>query len=209
MKIPSLGEANSMLLEAEKQNPGPWVGHSLSAAHTAQAIASHYPGLQSETAFILGLLHDIGRRAGVGDMHHILDGFHFLIQLGYDDAARVSITHSFPVKNIHAMEGQWEDCTAVELEFIEDYLNKIEFNEYDRLIQLCDSIALPEGYCLMEKRFVEVALRHGVNEYTLLRWKAYMQIQSDFEKILGEAIYNLLPGVVDNTFRIKIHPVEE
>jgi hypothetical protein len=61
----------------------------------------------------------------------------------------------------------------------------------------------------MEKRFVEVALRHGVNEYTLLRWKAYMQIQSDFEKILGEAIYNLLPGVADNTFRIKIHPVEE
>jgi len=142
-------------------------------------------------------------------MHHVLDGYHFLMQLGYDDAARVSITHSFPVKNIRAIPGQWEDCTAAELEFIEEYLKKIEFNEYDRLIQLCDAIALPEGYCLMEKRFVEVALRHGVNEYTLRRWKAYMQIQSDFEKILGETIYNLLPGIADNTFRIKIHPVEE
>ena len=208
MKIPSLGEANSMLLEAGKRNPGPWVGHSLSAAKAAQAIASHYPGLHPETAFILGLLHDIGRRAGVSDMHHVLDGYHFLVQQGYEDAARICITHSYPVKNIYAIEGQWE-CTAEELDFIQDYLNKIEFNEYDRLIQLCDAIALPEGYCLMEKRFVEVALRHGVNEYTLQRWKAYMQIQSDFEKIMGKSIYNLLPGVEDNTFRIKIHPVEE
>jgi len=203
MKIPSLSEANSMLLEAKKSNPGPWVGHSLSAANAARAIADRCPALHSETAFILGLLHDIGRRAGGGDMHHVLDGFQFLSQLGYEDAARICITHSFPIKNIHAIEGKWKDCTAMELESIQDYLNKIEFNDYDRLIQLCDAIALPDGICLMEKRFVDVAFRHGLNEYTLMRWKAYMQIQNDFEAVLGESIYDLLPGVVDNTFRIK------
>jgi hypothetical protein len=207
MKIPSLSDARSFVADAEKRNPGPWVGHSLSAGKAAQAIASHHPGLDSETAFILGLLHDIGRRAGVSDMHHVLDGYHFLAQLGYEDAARICITHSFPVKDIHAVEGKW-DCTAAELEFIQDTLDRIEFNEYDRLIQFCDAVALPEGYCLMEKRFVEVALRHGVHEYTLQRWKAYLQIQSDFEKILGESIYNLLPGVVDNTFRIKLFPIQ-
>ncbi|MGA2490433.1 MAG: hypothetical protein ABSF99_09680 [Anaerolineales bacterium] len=40
----------------------------------------------------------------------------------------------------------------------------------------------------MEKRFVRVALRHGVHEYTVQRWEAYLQIQSDFEKVLGESI---------------------
>ena len=208
MKIPSLSDAQSFLVEAEKRNPGPWVGHSLSAARAAQSIAGHHPGFHSESAYILGLIHDIGRGTGVSDMHHVLDGYYFLAQMGYEDAARICITHSFPLKNIHAVEGEW-DCTAAELEFIQDYLDRIEFNEYDRLIQLCDAIALPEGYCLMEKRFVEVALRHGVHEYTFQRWRAYLQIQSDFEEMLGESIYSLLPGVEDNTFRIQILPVEE
>jgi hypothetical protein len=208
MKIPSLGDARSFVAEAEKRNPGPWVGHSLTAARAAEAIAGRYPGLDSETAFVLGLLHDIGRRAGVTDMHHLLDGYYFLVQLGYEDAARICITHSFPVKNIHAVEGEW-DCTAAELEFIQDYLERIEFNEYDRLIQLCDAVSLSEGCCLMEKRFVEVALRHGVHEYTIQRWKAYLQIQNDFEKILGLSIYELLPGVVDSTFRLRLLPSKE
>jgi len=203
MKILSLEEATTILAEAEQRNPGAWVNHSLFTAKAAEAIALGYPGLHSETAFILGLLHDIGRRAGVSDMRHVLDGYHFLAQLGYEDAARISMTHSFPVKNAQAMVGQW-DCTSSELEFIQSYLNGIEYDEYDRLIQLCDSLALPSGFCLIEKRLVDVALRHGLNEYTLPRWKAYLNIQIEFEQVLNKSIYDCLPGVVENTFRINL-----
>ena len=203
MKIPSLEEASALLAEAEQRNPGAWVSHSVFAAKAAQAIALGYPGLDPQTAFIMGYLHDIGRREGVTDMRHVLDGFNYLTRQGYEDAARVCLTHSFPVKDVQAMVGQW-DCTASELEFIQGYLDGIECDGYDRLIQLCDALALPSGFCLIEKRLVDVALRHGLNEYTIPRWKAYLNIQNEFEKVLNKSIYDCLPGVVDNTFRVNL-----
>ena len=204
MKIPSFDEATAMLAEAEQRNPGAWVSHSRFAAKAAEAIASETPGLEPQTAFILGCLHDIGRREGVTHMRHVLDGFNFLAGQGFEDAARVCLTHSFPIKNVEAIPGAWEDCSLTELEFIQGYLDRIEYNEYDKLIQLCDALALPSGYCLMEKRLVDVTLRYGTNEYTLLRWKAYMNIKNEFEQILKKSIYDCLPGVVENTFRSNL-----
>jgi HD superfamily phosphohydrolase YqeK len=44
-------------------NPGPWGNHSRTAAHCAEKIAK-YSGMDSEKAYVLGLLHDIGRKFG-------------------------------------------------------------------------------------------------------------------------------------------------
>lgn len=68
------------------------------------------------------------------------------------------------------------------------------------LTRLCDAIALPTGYCLIEKRLTDVALRHGVNDFSVPRWKAFINIQKDFEGVIGQSIYKVLPGVVENTF---------
>ena len=76
----------------------------------------------------------------------------------------------------------------------------IEFDEYDRLIQLCDAVALPSGFCLVEKRLMDVAFRYGVNEISVPRWKAYLEIQKEFEGVIGHSIYKVLDGVVENTF---------
>ena len=103
------------------------------------------------------------------------------------------------MKHINSVAGKW-DCTKQELDFLEEYLSKIEFDEYDRLIQLCDAIALPSGYCLIEKRLMDVALRHGVNEFSVPRWKAFLEIQNEFEGAIGQSIYKVLDGVVENTF---------
>jgi hypothetical protein len=207
VKIPSLGDAQSLIAEAEKRNPGPWVQHSLFTAQAAQAIASHHPKLHPETAYVLGYLHDIGRREGVTGMRHVLDGYHFLMREGYEDAARICLTHSFPVKKADAIEGKW-DWPATEFEFIQEYLDRMEYNEYDKLIQLCDAMALSSGYCLIEKRFVDVALRHGIGQYTLLRWKAYLNLQDEFEKAINMSIYACLPGIVKNTFGVSLPAVE-
>ena len=85
-----------------------------------------------------------------------------------------------------------------------DYLSETEYTDYDRLIQLCDALALPSGCCLMEKRMVDVALRYGVNEYTVPKWEAVLQIKAGFEDVLGRSIYELLPDVVENTFGVKL-----
>lgn len=54
----------------------------------------------------------------------------------------------------------------------------------------------------MEKRLVDMAIRGGVNENTLPRWKSTMEIQKYFEEKIGKSIYSLLPGVVENTFKL-------
>jgi len=199
LSVPTLEEAVCLMKEAECRNPGPWVQHSFFAAQAAQLIASHCPSLDPSLAYRLGLLHDIGRREGVSDMRHALDGYFYLAEAGYHAAARICMTHSFPLKNVYAISGEW-DCSQAEIDFANDFLKNIEYTQYDRLIQLCDAVALPTGFCLIEKRLVDVALRRGVNPYTVDKCKAFLQLQREFEQTIGRSIYEILPDVVANTF---------
>ncbi len=203
MKIPTRMETEAFIAEAQNINPGQWVEHSCYVARAAEAISQHHPTLDPETAFVVGYLHDIGRRAGVADMRHTIDGYSFLKEKGLDDAARICMTHSFPIKDIRSVAGKW-DCTRQELRFIEDYVAQVEFDDYDRLIQLCDALALPTGFCLIEKRLMDVALRYGTNKYSVPRWKAYLNLQKEFEKAIGQSIYKVLPGVIENTFGVDL-----
>ena len=199
MNIPTLQQAEAYLAEAETLNPGPWADHSRNAAIAAEAIAQHHPALDPETAYILGLLHDIGRREGITNMRHALDGYNFMLAEGYLDVARICMTHSFPVPKVEVFAGGW-DCTEDELRIVREYLAEVEFTPYDRLIQLCDTLALPSGLCLMEKRFVDVVMRYGFNDYTLEKWRAFIAIQQEFDAAIGRSIYSVLPGVVKNSF---------
>lgn len=151
---------------------------------------------------MLGLLHDIGRRGAVGvpDVRHILDGYTHLTALGYEDAARICLTHSFPIKDVNAFVSPWMGLET-EKQWTQRYLDGIEYTPYDRLIQLCDSIALPHGPVLVEKRFVDVALRHGVNAFTVEKWRAFLAVKEEFDAAVGGSIYDVLDGVIENTFR--------
>lgn len=64
-------------------------------------------------------------------------------------------------------------------------------------------IALPEGFVLMEKRMVDVALRHGTHAHIVGKWKATFQIKDAFEARMGRTIYSLFPHVVENTFGMR------
>jgi hypothetical protein len=203
MSIPTLAEAQHFLAEAAQLNPGPWVQHSQYVAQAARLIAAEVPGLDTERAEILGLMHDIGRRFGVTDMRHVLDGYRFLAERDFEDAGRICLTHSYPFPNAHSGSSTWDGC-AEEFAFLQSYLDRISYNEYDRLVQLCDALALPSGFCLVEKRLLDVTLRYGFNVYTLDKWKAILQIQRHFEEAIGQSIYDLLPGVVENTFLARI-----
>lgn len=192
--LPTIEEAQELLNEAERLNPGEWVPHSLFVSRAAAAIATAMPGMDADAAYILGLLHDIGRRDGVMDVRHALTGYRYLMDLGYSTPARICITHCFPLQNIRAVGDNW-DGTSQELDFIAAYIHKLEYNHYDRLIQLCDALAKPDGFCLLEQRFVDVALRRGINDFTLDRWRATFEIQRMFEAECGVSIYQLLPGL--------------
>ena len=62
------------------------------------ALKGLYPFLcedmDSEKAYIMGLLHDIGRFEGVRGMHHTIAGYDLMMQKGYPGDATVTVCHS-------------------------------------------------------------------------------------------------------------------
>ncbi len=199
MNLPSPTVAENLLAEAEQLNPGRWIPHSQHVGQAARAIATADGELDPDRAYVCGLLHDIGRRAGRTSMRHAIDGYHFLTGKGYDETARICLTHSFALQNTNAVFGRW-DCTAEERAFVDRYIADVEYTPHDRLIQLCDALALPSGYVLIEKRLMDVALRYGVNEFAVDKWRAVFGIKESFEERIGHSIYEALPGVIENTF---------
>lgn len=115
-------------------------------------------------------MHDIGRRTGIAAMRHIIDGYDYAMSRGWDEVARVCLTHSFPIQDVDADIGK-KDVTAGQYEFIHSCLNRLEYDDYDRLIILCDSLASADGFCILEKRFVDTARRYGLFPFTLARWE--------------------------------------
>lgn len=190
-------EARRELAEAVRMNPGPWEGHSLSVAKNAGLIAEA-AGMDAELAYVMGLMHDIGRRAGVTGIRHVFDGYDYMMSLGHPELARICLTHSFPLKSANAFFGRY-DCTPQQAAFLEKFLDGAEYDDYDRLIQLCDAISLPSGACIMEKRMVDVALRHGLPECTLDKWRAFIEVKKHFDSLCGCNVYTLLPGVAENS----------
>lgn len=195
---PTAEEALRELEIGYEINPTRWVDHAKYTGEAARNIALA-SGLDGEKAYVLGLLHDIGRRFGFSGIRHIVDGYNYAMEKGWDEVARISMTHSF-AKNVPNINPSMMDLTDEEYEFTENYLAQLEYNDYDILMHLCDNIALHSGYVLMEKRMIDISMRHGVHEGTVKRWEELFKIKEHFENKMGKSIYSVLPGVAENTF---------
>lgn len=194
--IPTPEQAEALLVDGLKINPGPWADHCRNVGLAARTIAQRCPGMSPDTAMSLGMLHDIGRRVGPVDMRHVIEGYRYAMALGMPEVARISLTHSFAVKDVGTSVGNW-DCPAEDVRFVQEYLDGIEYDDYDRLMQLCDYLADPWGFCILEKRMVDVTLRRGFNEHTLEKWRAAFSLLKYFENKMGESLYPLLPGLTE------------
>jgi len=183
--LPSREQAMKILEEANACNPGPWRDHSLVTAKCAEYIADECDGMDAGKAYILGLLHDIGRKFGVGHLSHVIDGYYYMMELGYEEAAKVCITHSFNIKDINMYIGN-QDVSAAHLQEIIDLLESYEYDDYDLLIQLCDSVALPEGPVDIEVRMGDVKKRYG--RYPKEKWMKSIEIKEYFEAKMGKSI---------------------
>lgn len=184
--LPTRDKAEELLREAEKCNPGPWGNHSRVAAHCAERIAMECDDLDSDKAYILGLLHDIGRKFGVRHMGHVSDGYTYMMSLGYDEAAQICLTHSFNNQTVDEYIGKF-DTTDEELKMIQDELKAAVMDDYDRLIQLCDAIAGAECVLNMEERMEDVRRRYGT--YPQNKWNSNLALKKYFEEKMGKDIY--------------------
>ena len=191
--------AEMELEQAGILNPGDWVEHSRFVALACRNIASRCKDLSPDMAYCFGLLHDIGRYAGVSSEKHLIDGYRFCMERGWEKAAQVCISHAFMIQDIKTSIGRF-DMSQEDYEFMERFVKNAVYDDYDRLVQLCDALALPTGFCLLEKRFVDVAIRYGASPILVERWKKILEIKNRFEEKINGSIYKLLPGVVENSF---------
>lgn len=196
-------EAEKELVIGAKLNPGPWVQHSRSVGLNAKLIADKIDTLDSNKAYAMGLLHDIGRRAGIKSIMHAFDGYDYMMSLNEKEIARICLTHSYPIQDVNTFFGKF-DCTVEQKDFLSNFIKNAVYDDYDRLIQLCDAISLPNGACIMEKRLIDVALRHGLPGFTIDKWKAFLDLKKYFDKLCGCNIYTLLPNVIENSYESLI-----
>ena len=184
--VPTRAEAEKILEEAGRCNFGPWVNHSRITAKCAEKIAELCEDLDSEKAYILGLLHDIGKKFGVRHLGHVSDGYKYMMSLGYDEVAKICLTHSFNNSAVKEYIGKF-DVSDEELELIETALAKVNMDDYDKLIQLCDALAGSDGVLNIEDRMRDVKQRYGY--YPQEKWNSNIRLKNYFEIKTGNNIY--------------------
>ncbi len=194
--LPTKEQAEILLKEAELCNPGPWGDHSRVAAYCAEKIAVKCKDVDPEKAYILGLLHDIGRKFGVRHLGHVSDGYSYMMSLGFDEVAKICLTHSFNNQVIDDYVGKM-DTTDEELQMIQNALKETVMDDYDRLIQLCDALAGTKGILDIEERMLDVKNRYGF--YPQAKWDTNINLKKYFEEKMDDEVYQV---VEKDKFRI-------
>ena len=191
---PTIKEAEDLLNWAEEQNPGSWGDHSRYTAIACKRIAMRCRSLDPDKAYVYGLLHDVGRYVGIVHQRHCVEGYLLCKGKGWEELARICITHAFMIQDVNAGIGSW-DISSEYNQLMKEIIELTIHNDYDKLLQLTDALAMADGFCVLEQRFVDVALRYGVSEYTIARWKKVFGIKDYFEKLMGVNLYDALENV--------------
>lgn len=72
-------------------------------------------------------------------------------------------------------------------EILRSLLETMEYDDYDYLIQLCDSIAVADGIVTLEERMNDVKSRYGY--YPQEKWDRNMELKQYFEEKMGKELY--------------------
>lgn len=186
-------QAYKYLLEAGLNSNAKWIKHSWYVGQAAGMLASRMDGvISADTATAMGYVHDIGRMFGKMKMDHALKGYYFLKEQGYEEAARVCLTHSFPVQDIETVTGLW-DCSEEDYAFLKKYISSCQYDYYDKVIQFCDNIATADGIVALEVRLVDIVMRYGFDDKnTINRWKKCFELKEEIESLMGTTVEDVL-----------------
>lgn len=161
-------------------------GVALAAEKIAKAAS-----LNQNKAYVFGLLHDAGRILDekTNNVYHSYTGYKYLNKLGYPEIARISLTHSFYGKvideSLYTKTPDIQECKKL--------LSNIEYDDYDRLIQLCDQMNNLGEFCTIEERFADVFRRYGrPPEKQVPYIQIVNTIKADFDTRAGQDVYKLL-----------------
>lgn len=165
--------------------------HCAAVARIAETIAVKTPYLNSEKAYVFGLLHDSGKYIDEYALNyfHGLSGYQRMMRKGYPELARISLTHTFYKKDFELDDYPFSKPDLIKCR---ELLKKIEYNDYDLLLQLADMINDMGTTCTLEYRTDSVCRRRNIApqnyRWVLLRLN---EIKNYFDEQCGCDIYSL------------------
>ena len=166
--------------------------HTMGVASAAEKIARYIPSMDPEKAFVLGLLHDYGKRINerIEGRFHGQEGYEQMLKAGYPDVAKVCLTHTFAKPDFpdeeYSYPQEWKDWAR-------NILKNITYDDYDYLICLCDKFF--EGLSIVS---ISNRVKGIVNRYRLSKIEENyllaesMQLKDYFDKKTGQDIYKIL-----------------
>ena len=167
------GSNTIILPNGDEINTSSWMNHTINVGIAARNLATALENITPDTAFTLGILHDIGRKFK-HDMNHTMLGFEYLVNKGYKKEARVCLTHSHLnaercANNEIAVPGwscingisTWDETIAND--DLTKFLKNTEYNTYDTLVNIGDLMATEYGIIPVYDRITNIAKRRTID----------------------------------------------
>ena len=169
-----------------------YIFHTTGVAEAASLIAEK-AGLNKEKAYVLGLLHDWGKIKSEKEtgIPHFIVGYQEMQKRGWSDVARICLTHSFPEADF-----DFKDYTSYALPYLQqtkELISQMTYNDYDRLIQLCDIFFEATTRTSYQRRIACIRERYGLtSEQTKVLETKAAENKDYFDKKCGCDVYKLL-----------------
>ena len=139
-----------------------YIFHTRGVAEFSALLAKKM-GLNQDKAYVLGLLHDYGKRIDEkrSDKFHGIVGYEDLMEYGYPDVAKICLTHTFNEKTFHNEEysypSHWlDECRQL--------LSNITYDDYDRIVQYADMFFEGMNVTSLERRIEGISQRYNLNK---------------------------------------------
>ncbi len=126
------------------------------------ALLAESLGVNADKAYILGLLHDYGKRNNEfkSNIFHGLDGYHEMLRMDFDEVARICLTHTFRDKNFknedYSYPDQWLDESR-------KLLQQYNYDDYDLIVQYADLFFEGLNIVKIEDRIAGIAARYKIS----------------------------------------------
>ena len=179
--------------------------HSMLVSGAAKIIAERC-GMDGEKAKIYGEMHDIGKfNLNEHEIYkHPLIGYNIMMEHGYPDIALICLTHSFLTVDYERILSFCKN-NEEEAKKIYEILKDVKYDDYIKLIQLCDKVSSFDRYVTITQKLQWYQEKQRISVGMLdRRFARLYTIKAKFDRMAGVDVYFLLKlSVAENAKKRK------